>query len=131
MTAVKKDLAATESTAFERGLDALGELLGFQVELGVGNQKAAPDSVWTLDREFAIGWEAKSDEKPDAAIAVSRVREAKGHYEWVKDSLKLKSTDGISVTNPAAQISAPSTLPRAALSTKMPRSSPSTSGTRV
>lgn len=97
IAAMKENLASTEAVPFERGLDALGKLLGFEVEEGVGKQKAAPDSVWTLNREFAIGWEAKSEEKPDAAIAVSAVRESKGHYEWIKDSLNLKTDDGLSV----------------------------------
>lgn len=96
MTTVKSDLASTDSKAFERGLDALGELLGFEIVPGVGKAEAAPDSVWHLDRDLFLGWEAKSDEKPDAPIAVKRVRQAKGHIDWIKDHFKLNSVSGVS-----------------------------------
>lgn len=93
--AVKTDLASTESKAFERGLDALGELLGFAIVPGVGKAEAAPDSVWHLDWDLFLGWEAKSDEKADAPIAVKRVRQAKGHIDWIKDHFKLKSPEKV------------------------------------
>lgn len=97
ITAVKNDLSSTDSATFERGLDALGELLGFDIVPGIGREEAAPDSVWHLERELFLGWEAKSDEKPNASITVSNVRQAKGHFDWIKDRFKLKTTTGINV----------------------------------
>lgn len=106
MAALKKDLASTDSSVFERGLDSLGELLGFETIPGAGHKKAAPDSVWHIEREFVLGWEAKSDEKADAQISVSTVRETKGHVDWIRDEFKLKSTKGATVvlTSPRTSI---------------------------
>jgi hypothetical protein len=97
MNAMKGDLDATDAPSFERGLDVLGELLGFEVIHGIGKDEAAPDSVWHLDHELFLGWEAKSGEKPDAPIAVRRVRQAKGHFDWIKDQFKLTALSGVSV----------------------------------
>lgn len=97
MNTVKSDLDSTKAATFERGLDALGELLGFEVIAGIGKEEAAPDSVWHLDRDYFLGWEAKSDEKPDGSIAVSRVRQTKGHFDWIKDRFKLGTVSAVSV----------------------------------
>jgi len=97
MTALTADLSATEAKIYERGLDTLGELLGFEVQRGIGREKAAPDSVWDLDRELIIGWEAKSDEKPDASLSIATIREARGHFDWIKEKRKLRGVDAVRV----------------------------------
>lgn len=108
MNAMKSDLAATDAAAFERGLDALGELLGFQIIPGIGKDEAAPDSVWHLGDDLFLGWEAKSEEKADAPIAVKRVRQAKGHFDWIKDRFKPTSPEGtfIAMTTPRTTLGA-------------------------
>lgn len=94
---VKDEVGSDTATRFERGLDALGELLGFTVERGVGAQKAAPDSVWHLGHEVFIAWEAESEGKPESSVAVSKVRQARGHVDWVQDKYKLQNADNVHV----------------------------------
>jgi len=103
---VKTQLASNVAATFESGLDALGTLLGFEVGVSVGRKDAAPDSVWTLDHTFVIGWEAKSDETEGGALSVATLRQARGHTEWIKRHFKLADTSGVSIvlTSPRSQL---------------------------
>lgn len=96
MQAVRVALEGDKSKPFEGALDDLGRLLGFDVMMKP-REKAVPDSVWHLGRTFVIGWEAKNEEKPDKPIGIGDLRQANGHFDWVKAKLKLPSTDGVSV----------------------------------
>jgi hypothetical protein len=68
------------SSAFEEGLTTLGKLLGF--ESYHPGSDADPDSVWTLNDEVIILFEAKSSEKTDGVISVDTCRQSQGHYKW-------------------------------------------------
>lgn len=94
---VKDEVGSDAATRFERGLDSLGELLGFTVERGIGAQNAAPDSVWHIGHEVFIAWEAESEGKPESSVAVSKVRQARGHVDWVLDRYKLQNADNVHV----------------------------------
>lgn len=97
MNEVRTRLAARDARTFEMGLDALGALLGFDVTERDSKQKAAPDSVWFIPSSIAIAWEAKSNEEPDRPIPIRDVREANGHFDWVRDRLNLRGDDATTV----------------------------------
>jgi len=105
---LKADLATTEADAFQRGLDSLGAFLGFEVLSGIAKANAAPDSVWHIDHDLVIGWEAKSDESAGDAVSVSSVRQAVGHFEWIKEKMQLTSFERITVilTSPRSVLDA-------------------------
>jgi hypothetical protein len=44
-----------------------------------------------------IGWEAKSDESAADAISVTSVRQASGHFAWIKEKMRLTSFERITV----------------------------------
>ncbi|WMW22783.1 DEAD/DEAH box helicase family protein [Methanolobus mangrovi] len=67
-------------SAFEEGLTALGKLLGFESYHPGGD--ADPDSVWTLNDEVIILFEAKSSENSEGVISVDTCRQSQGHYKW-------------------------------------------------
>lgn len=82
---------------FEKALDQLGALLGFEVYPGISKEKAAPDSVWSLAPDLVIAFEAKSEEKPDKPMSTANLREAVGHEHWVRNRLKLKEATQVLV----------------------------------
>lgn len=69
-----------EPRAFEKGLQQLGLLLGFESPSLSAN--ADPDAVWMLDPHMRVVVEAKSNEAPEGAISFASVREAKAHLAW-------------------------------------------------
>lgn len=85
VTELIKNLDDKESTPFERGLDDLGRFLGFQTYKPSGH--AAPDGIWFLGDRMIV-FEAKSDAITDS-VPVSTLRQAKGHYDWVKANMNL------------------------------------------
>jgi hypothetical protein len=97
MNELRENLASRKAGPYERGLGMLGALLGFVVLDRDPRQKAAPDSVWTLENEIVLGWEAKSDEEPDRAIPIRNVRDTNGHFDWIRDHLKLPNDEPITV----------------------------------
>lgn len=84
-----EQVAATDSTSFELGLQKVGELLGFDARRP--NDEGGPDGVWMLSDKVAIAFEAKSDETADGAISLSTVRQANSHPVWVKDHCQVAS----------------------------------------
>lgn len=67
--------------AFEHALAELGGYLGFQADRPEGT--ATPDAVWELEDQYIIAFEAKSDATP-GRISVSDLRQAGGHYNWLR-----------------------------------------------
>jgi len=84
-----EQLAETDSTSFEIGLQKVGELLGFDAIRPT--DEGGPDGVWMLSDKIAIAFEAKSDETPDGAISLKTVRQANSHPVWVKDHCRVAS----------------------------------------
>jgi DNA polymerase III delta prime subunit len=78
-----------ESSAFERGLEMLGELLGFEAVRP--NGEGDPDGVWLLGDRLAIVLEAKSEEAPEHAVSLSVVRQAVSHPSWVRARCRVSS----------------------------------------
>jgi len=75
-----------KASDFEEGLTNLGKLLGF--DSYHPGKEAAPDSVWTLNDEIIILFEAKSGEKEDGVISVDTCRQSQGHYKWANSTHK-------------------------------------------
>lgn len=84
-----EQIAATDSTSFELGLEKLGDLLGFEARRPT--DEGGPDGVWMLSDKIAIAFEAKSDETADGAISLNTVRQANSHPVWVKDHCPVAS----------------------------------------
>lgn len=85
MNDIRDLISANSANEFEMGLTYLGELLGFKaVHPG---KIADPDSIWMLNNDVLILFEAKSDEKEEGDIFVRTCRQARGHYEWAKHNI--------------------------------------------
>ena len=69
-----------EPSAFEKGIQRLGSLLGFESPSLTIN--AEPDAVWMLDPHMRVVVEAKSNETSDGAVSFASVREATTHLTW-------------------------------------------------
>lgn len=94
LSEVRENLDATEHKAFHRGLQGLGELLGFRAELP--RERGEPDCLWALGTSVYIVHEAKSEHKdPEAGIGINDVRQAQSHVEWVKE--KKPQEDGTEI----------------------------------
>jgi hypothetical protein len=78
----RSNIYSDESTKFERGLETLGKMLGYQ-SLSWGNDTAAPDGYWEISSNLSLVFEAKSDESPENPISVSNVRQAGYHASWL------------------------------------------------
>lgn len=80
-------LTTTEATKFEQGLQILGQFLGYDASNPSG-ERAAPDSVWHIDRRLFVVFEAKSDEDPKKQVSPKDARQAGTHGNWVRSNLK-------------------------------------------
>jgi hypothetical protein len=83
-------IGSVQSGSFERGLELLGKLLGFDSSRP-SEQESAPDSVWLLTDQLAIVFEAKSEEKPDSAISMNSVRQSNTHRNWVLNNCHVST----------------------------------------
>jgi hypothetical protein len=79
-----------DSSSFERGLEILGRLLGFDSSRPSA-EDGAPDGVWLLDERLAIAFEAKSDEGPNGPIAINAVRQSSTHSSWVRNNRHISA----------------------------------------
>jgi hypothetical protein len=81
-----RDLISDNSSSnFELGITKLGQLLGF--ETNHPGSTATPDSVWTLNDNILVLFEAKSEEKDDGSVFVQTCRQAHGHHNWAKENI--------------------------------------------
>ena len=85
-----------DSSSFERGLEMLGSLLGFESSRR-SDEDGAPDGVWLLGDGLAVALEAKSDETPENAISINTVRQAGTHSNWVGNNCHV-ATDAEVIT---------------------------------
>ncbi|TGE31448.1 DEAD/DEAH box helicase [Desulfosporosinus sp. Sb-LF] len=82
MTEFMEKISNNNSGNFEKGLEKLGEYLGFQSKKPPS--EGAPDGIWVL-RNNAYGFEAKSEEDSKNPISLSTCRQANGHRNWISD----------------------------------------------
>lgn len=87
-------LLSGDASSFERGLERLGLLLGFDARRPSG-EAAAPDGVWISDGEARIIFEAKTDERADAPVSARDVRQASTHRRWVERQLGVTCSPGV------------------------------------
>jgi hypothetical protein len=74
-------LGQRRADPFERGLEHLGELLGFESIRPTGN--AQPDGAWRDEGRWIV-FEAKTEPLPTAPIPASDVRQALSHPDWLQ-----------------------------------------------
>ena len=91
MGKIDEFINSVEAKSFEQGLEALGNLLGFNAFRPEKSRDGVPDSVWKIKDNFAIVWEAKSAEKGHTSIPIGVVRQASTQEQWVRDNAKLSS----------------------------------------
>lgn len=97
--AMLKALGGAEPKAFERGIETLGRLLGFNVlDRGkVEAKKAIPDAVWFIEHAVVFGWEAKSNDTGTGPIPIEDVRLARLHVDWIREQLKLEDDTSVTI----------------------------------
>lgn len=80
-------IAGTEAKKFHQGLEFLGKMVGAFTHQWDGNGK--PDGFWNLAFWRSFVFEAKTDEIPNAPIALASVRQALTHSKCVHDDRLL------------------------------------------
>ncbi len=86
---LEKWMGTDSSSEFERGLERLGRMLGFDAVRP--NVPTSPDSAWR-DDDVHILWEAKSEEGEDGVVSASAARQATTHPTWVVRELDWDSS---------------------------------------
>lgn len=81
-------IQSNESDLFDRGLQTLGNYLGF--DSGKPEGEAAPDAVWRFSNRLAVAFEAKKEELPSEPISMKTVRQALTHAQWVRNHRQMK-----------------------------------------
>lgn len=84
-----------DAKKFERGLEHLGRILGFESVLPKGD--TTPDGVWYIRDKF-IGFEAKTEENPEEPVYSDACRQAAGHKKWILESLPCPEETTVNVT---------------------------------
>ena len=79
---IDRNIQSVEHEKFHKGLEALGTMLGFKAKLPSG--PAVPDCIWSIESIFYVAHEAKSEQRPDSFIGVENIRQAAGHYQWLR-----------------------------------------------
>ena len=95
ISAFELNLASTAAKTFEPALSLLGRLLGWDACKPEGD--ARPDSVWVLGDQFAIAFEAKSEERPEGGVSIRTVRQALTHASTVRNERVVASNGDIVV----------------------------------
>jgi len=98
-------VSAQEARKFERGLEALGKLLGFFSERPDG--QGAPDTTWRLASGPWIAFEAKSDESATSPLSLETVRQANTHMDWLANALHTKAPSGSSTVVVSPRVDVP------------------------
>ncbi|TDC67670.1 DEAD/DEAH box helicase [Streptomyces hainanensis] len=89
---IRDGLWQTDSTLFEHGLTALGELMGAEV-LQRSSAHSEPDAVWTFGEHFWLAIEAKS-EATGPKVASKGVREALTHLNYAAGVTRREIPEG-------------------------------------
>ncbi len=84
------ELGKDSAPAFERGIERMGQMLGFEAVRP--NLTAAPDGAWR-DGSDQILWEAKSEQQVDGVVSAGMVRQANTHPTWVRRELDWASNN--------------------------------------
>ena len=80
-------IKSDEAKKFEKGLDKLGKVLGFETIYASGD--TVPDGVWYLRDNF-YAFEAKTEEKEENPIYSDACRKAEGHKKWLREKKSLQ-----------------------------------------
>ena len=80
--AVLEAIGTSDAKVFERGMQQLGELLGF--ETGKIEIDASPDPWWRIGNHFVIVFEAHSGGKDGGVLSAMKARQAMSHPDWIK-----------------------------------------------
>lgn len=83
LVGLENDLAESDATRFELGLELLGEILGFDSERPA-KQKTAPDGAWRDGGSAWLVFEAKTEEQPDGTLSAEEIRQANSHVNWIQ-----------------------------------------------
>ncbi len=88
---VFSDLNSSDGKVFEKGLVALGRLIGY---VSTNSENSGdPDPRWMLENKLCIVTECKIFESVDQEISISNVRQAAGHINWIKANQPGVSSD--------------------------------------
>lgn len=79
---IYEEIKAAGGKKFESAHESLGKWLGYKTLNPSGDSE--PDTIWILNSQFCIISEAKIYENNSKSIPTRHVREADGHYNWVK-----------------------------------------------
>lgn len=74
-----------DSDKFEKGLEVLGDLLGYQSERPTGS--GVPDGNWRIIEDLIYIFEAKSEKLKENPISLDDTKQMKSHYYWAKSTL--------------------------------------------
>ncbi|MED3348234.1 DEAD/DEAH box helicase family protein [Bacillus thuringiensis] len=75
-----------DAKKFEKGLEHLGRILGFEAVLPKGD--TTPDGVWYLRDKF-FGFEAKTEEIQENPVYSEACRQTDGHKKWIRENVPL------------------------------------------
>lgn len=78
---ISANMTSDSAGNFERGLESLGALLGYDSLRPQG--QADPDGAWRDDVGTWIVFEAKTEERPDTPLSAETVRQAATHQQWL------------------------------------------------
>jgi hypothetical protein len=90
---IRADLEGTNPTAYERGLDLLGQLAGATETLPGKKVSAAPDGAWLFGDALWITWEAKSD-MTTGQLGANYVRETGSHLRYIANKRSTEAPGG-------------------------------------
>jgi hypothetical protein len=94
LTELRSSLGGTSPRPYEQALVKLGGLAGASETRGNGGADAAPDATWIFGDALWVGWEAKSDAKPDGELGATDVRQAGSHLRFIESEMDTAAPPG-------------------------------------
>lgn len=78
---------------FERGLEELGKLLGYESYRPEG--EGTPDCIWSIYGYIHFALEAKSEQIEEGVIGKKDILQTKAHIDWLKANKKIPEDDDV------------------------------------
>jgi hypothetical protein len=79
---VRTGLRSGQHGPFQRALESLGAMLGFESWCPKG--QGVPDCIWGLRAHVAITHEAKPEQSHDGVLGKADIQQAAGHADWTR-----------------------------------------------
>jgi hypothetical protein len=94
---MRDEISSRDPATFHRGLEALGQIVGFETWRD-DNSTACPDGAWRDGDRVWLLFEAKTLQEPEQLLAAKDVRQANTHDNWMQNDQGWEPRPAVLIT---------------------------------